>query len=203
MKKNIILSLVLSIFIVLSGCGNSNKIGTVKTYDEIENTIEPQVEETTEATSISIEEYRSKISDFNNSIYDASILLSNISQYERNYWENLEELGRSVDSNKVYENAMDWLKENASEDYDITDTVLQDNYKSICTSYSEIVGMGINTPDVSAINNAYEELFSNYCMLYTLATNPDGDINTFVDKFNEYIDNIKNYNTMLSTFLEE
>jgi len=198
MKKILFISVVLSSLILISGCEASSTSNTDEIYDTTTITAE---EITTEEATINLNDYKTKISEFNNNIYDASILLSNVASYEHSYWENLEEIGGSVNSEKLYEKAIEWLIENA-EGYNVTYTTHQDNYDDICKAYSEIVGMGIDISEVSAINNTYEELFNNYCMLYTLAMSPDGSINTFVDNYNEYINNIEKNNTMLISFLE-
>lgn len=62
--------------------------------------------------------------------------------------------------------------------------------------------MGIDSAEVSPINDAYQELFNDYCMLYVLVTEPSGSLSNFIDNYNDYIDNIKNNTTLLTTLLE-
>lgn len=193
LKKSLAFIVSISMLATLSACNSNDKESSKE-----ETTTEATTEEITE----NIEEYKSKILDFNNNVYEAALLLSNAGKYERNYWENLENIGGTVDFDKVYINALDWLIENADEEYNVTETKLSDDYKAICTSYSEITSMGIDSAEVSPINDAYQELFNDYCMLYVLVTEPSGSLSNFIDNYNDYIDNIKNNTTLLTTLLE-
>lgn len=202
MRNYKVLLIFICSLIMISGCNNQAESKELNEESKTQIAAQSEIEKSSETEYFDLDKYKSKISKFNTDVYDASILLSNAAKYEKSYWQNLEKLNGNVDSEKIYQKAVDWLIENASEEYNVTASTLTDNYKTICSGYSEIVELSIESSEVSAINDAYKQLFDNYCNLYMMVTSPSGSIDSFVDNYNNYIDNIKKYNTMLETFLE-
>lgn len=188
-----------SLILCLGLCGcNSDE----KNSSKVESIVETTEQETTEAVTDNIEEYKLKIKEFSNTTYEASLLLNNAGKFEGNYWKQLNKFGGTIDFDDVYEKAINWLIENADAEYNVTKTKFNDDYKVICTNYSDITGLGVDSTEVSAINEAFEELFKSYCNLYILITEPSGNLSNFIDNTNTYINSIKNTTTLLDTLLE-
>lgn len=91
-----ILCITLLIAILLSACGN---------------TVTPEA-------SISLEEYKIMVSDFNSRIMEESVILANAGMSEYNYWKAYSSLPMygELDYQKMAEAAMEWLSENSDAD---------------------------------------------------------------------------------------
>lgn len=177
--KNRILSILLSVFFVLSlsACGT----------------------ETSENKDISFDEYQNIVRDFNDSVLDASIILSNVGQYEHNYWEALENVDGTIDYDKMVESAMNWLEEKSDSNAETVET----SFNELGNQYSELVKHSFKDNGADEISDNVSQLFSAYNSLYNLVIEPSGNIDDFADQFNEYSSTITDFNSLLLVLLGE
>lgn len=186
MKKSLLLCVFVFLVGILCSCGAES---------------DPQDSTSAQTPAISIEEYESMVSNFNASVLDESIILSNVGQYEYNYWKAFSGLPTygDLDYAVMVEKAMDWLSEES--DYN-ADTVSA-AYDEICAAYSDIVRANVTGDIPEEISNNVNDLFNAYNGLYLLVTDPSGDIASFAEYFNDFSHSITSCNSTLSAILPE
>lgn len=173
---------------VLTGCTPSDAVKTSTTLAPAETT-----------TAFDLNGYKDLISECNASIYDASILLSNMGQWEYNYWKNMVSMNGVLNYDLMAQKAEDWLNEKA----EVSAGTVKENYDAICESYRQIIKTEIEGKEAEKILETFDELFVTYSNLYLLVTSPSGSINIFADSFNDYTNSIKNNNSLLDTLTEK
>ena len=174
-----ILCITLLIAILLSACGN---------------TVTPEA-------SISLEEYKIMVSDFNSRIMEASVILANAGMSEYNYWKAYSSLPMygELDYQKMAEAAMEWLSENSDADAE-----------TVKAAYDELIVASINISDANIDGEIPEELpelvqalFGAYHALYSLVVEPSGEIGDFLIQLNNHVNAIMAFNEDISALIEE
>ncbi len=198
MKKVVLMVLGFVLLLSLLGCSTP-----ASNSEPISAPLLDQPSHTPEATAVfDLAEYKTLALALKDAIMDESILLSNMGNYEYNYWaaeESLGDIGGAIDYDEMSSAANDWLCENA----EIAVGELENNYKNICDQYKEIIHFAVSGAEAEEIQDKTSEMFGSFDALYLLVTAPSGDISDFADKFNEYSDDIKNNDSVLSTLLSD
>lgn len=183
-------TIALSCSILFVGCGKS---APSDVPSEITSLLE------TEETTFDIAEYRNMISQCNDSIMKESVFLSNMGNFEYNYWKALNSVSGNIDYDSMVLKAYEWLAENSDSSY----LALEKNYVEIGVQYKEIIEKSVSGTEVEELKDALHDLYEAFNSLYMLTTSPSGSISDFTDKFNNYTDAIKNQNSYISSLLLE
>lgn len=186
-----IICILLLIFIVLSGCS---------TPEPPEPTAAPEPTQvpTPEPTqSFNIDEYKVLVSELKDSVTDALVLVSNMGQYEFNYWETLENIGGTIDYDAMVLDVSDWMKENV----DIDTGTLPSTYADISKKYKGFIKIDVTGAEAEEIQKNAIELYKAFDGLYLLVTSPSGSLSDFAEKYNDYMDIIQTSDSLLSTLL--
>ena len=187
MKKTIaVLTIALST-ISLFGCSSSKT-----------NTTDNQTEVATTKKSFDIELYKKSVGILNDSIMETSILVSNMAQYENNYWSNLEKIGGTIDYKELVDKAYNWLEKKS----DTKKEDIEKSYSNICNKFKEVSLQEVSGKEAEELQSSSKELFQAFDSLYDLATNPTGDNSSFVSNYNKYIETIKSTNNNISVYLK-
>lgn len=152
-----------------------------------------------EEPTLTFDEYKEAAADFNSSILDASVILSNVGKYEYNFWDALSDVDGEVDYEDMVDRAMEWLSEKSESDA----ASVSATYDELSDIYSDLVMCSYDEGGAEEIAENINDLFSAYNQLYLLVTEPSGDIGAFADRFNKYSDIIVEKNSMLEILLEE
>ncbi|MEG1564827.1 MAG: hypothetical protein RR365_14055 [Bacteroides sp.] len=145
------------------------------------------------------QDYKDMVSKCNTDIADAGIILSNIGNYEYNYWEASNNIGGNIDYAHMLDSAKKWLHEKGNIEF----IVVENAYTNICAQYKEIIKINVSGADVDEINDNFNKLFNAYNGMYLLITSPTGDISSFAENFNTYSDDFKSSNSILSLLVAE
>lgn len=171
MKK--LICAIISTGILFTACGTENNEGSIYTTEDVQEiTSQQETEPLRDIESIEL------LNNFINSAEDASIILSNIVDYEKSYYENLKSLNGTFEPELAVKHAKDWMEKKTDYKSDKIDT----DFEKIGELYKKIEE---NNLEYEYIDKIYE----NYVALYSLAISPS-DMSNFVSKGNEYIENI-------------
>lgn len=185
--KKILLTISLSTVILLCGCSTNNEA----IFKDTETT---QTDNITQEP-FDMESYKNSIKHFNDSAMDTSVLLSNMAQYENNYWQAI---GGKINFDKMLSATYDWLEEKGNTKKE----ELEKKYNDVCSIYKEISLIEVSDKEAEELQSESKALFTSFNALYNLATNPSGDNSTFVKNYNEYIDSIKSHNSLIEIYLK-
>lgn len=200
MKKTTSILTFAAMLLSMTACGTNDSSEAEKATTNVTETMAATtIVETTEKP-FDIEEFKKKISEFNDTVYTAGILLSNAGNYESNSIEIDHNFGDTPDPDEMYKNAVEWLIKKADPDMGMTETKIEDDYSAICKEYQDIKAADNCTQELSAVREAYEDLFNGYTALYNVVTNPP--ISSFTSKFNEQVDAVTEANSKLTAFLK-
>lgn len=188
MKKILSLVLVFIFALSLTACGEDNN----------------DKNETKEKT-ITIEEYKNQVLKFVTNTEASGIILSNMAQYENNYWSTLESYGGSINSQEDYDKILsktyEWVKEKQP---DLNQETITNDYNKICSEYKNILlCVTEDSKEKTEIESEFKELFNAYNSIYLLVTSPSGDLNTFVNNYNTYNDTFKSSKSNLDILLQK
>ncbi len=187
MRRLLALLLVLSMGLSMAACGAA---------EETEETIAP---ETTEATTeetvppFDIDEYKTAVWSCSSKMYENSIILYNLANYENTYWESLEKLSGTVTPEDLINSALEWLEKKGGG----TESEITAQYEAIKHEYKEIVSTEISGTEAEEIKKIYDEYFDAYLSFYKLVFSPSGTIGDFVENINNCINTIENCNSKL------
>lgn len=190
MKK--LVCLLLTVTLVLSVGGCSKKKDDTSSDNEKQQTSLSSQEET------SIEEYAVLVSDCVEEIENASVLLSNMANYEYEYWSALDNIDGNFDTKKAVQKARDWLSEKA----DVEENKIETDYKIIVGKYSDVVEVNISDENAKLLNDNLTKLYDEYCLLYNLTISPGDNLSIFTTNYNSYVDNITNYLNTINTSID-
>lgn len=150
--------------------------------------------------AISAEKYNSMVSDFNSRLMEESVILANVGMYEYNYWDAFSGLSTygDLDYEEMAKKAMDWLAENS----DATSETVKAAYDELIASYSAIAEANVDGDVPEDVPKLVDALFGAYHMLYSLVTEPSGEIDDFLLQLSEHSEAIMTFNEDLSSLLE-
>ncbi|MFQ8760594.1 MAG: hypothetical protein ACLSAF_15370 [Intestinimonas sp.] len=186
--KKMILSVLTASLLLLSACG-----GQPSASSPSPSPSEPQ------APAFDLEEYKTAVSEFNTSVMDEAVLLSNIGKYEHNYWKALGSVNGTMDYDKMVEKAMEWLSGEVEEDA----SSIEAAYGDICAAYAVLAASDSDEGIADELSENVDDLFNAYNALYLLVTEPSGGIDDFADDFNEYSGAITECNSTITALLGE
>lgn len=145
------------------------------------------------ANTFDLSAYKDLVADCRAKIKESGILLSNIGQWENNYWKAMGSL-----SDDMVGSAFEWLEEQSGENRDTVDS----GYSDIRDTYKEIILLEVEGKEAEEIDEAFRGLYDSYSSLYRLVTEPSGSRSDFVDDFNDSINAFTTHDDTLSLFLE-
>lgn len=190
MKKSIALTLAVVLLLSLTSCGGN----TVEPETTVAPT-ETTVPETTQP--FDLDSYKSMMATCINRMHKNSTLLSILALYEQSYWDSLEKVNGIVTAEKLFSKACEYLVENT--DYDKTDVVSW--HETILTHYKNIISTEISGAEAESIKEVFDEYFDAYLSLYSLAMEPSGELEDFIDSYESYSSIIENCETKLEVLL--
>ncbi|MCI8633922.1 MAG: hypothetical protein HFE64_10655 [Lachnospiraceae bacterium] len=196
-KKLTICTLILALLFSFTACTSNNPEADSNSIIESSLTAESSLPPENE---FDISAYTKLVEESRQAIEETAILLSNLGQYEYNYWNALNNVNGTMDYSSMVDSAFNWLldKGNVSRD-----EVVQ-NYTTICNQYKEIIQIDIGTNSAaSTIKNEYDTLYTNFDNYYRLVTDPSGDVNSFSDTFNTYTRAIESSNSKLGLLTQD
>ena len=200
MKKATALLILCSVLASLTACGTDDK-STSQAGIKTDIVTEAPTEPPTTEPPFDTEAFKKRISDFDETICNASILLMNAIKYQANYLKALTNFGSSASSEEMYQNAVEFLLEKADEDMNMSETKLEDDYKVICKEYADITAEDPNTQDLSAIREAYEKLYDGYTAMYMVVTSPPTSTSSYSCESGDALDNFNDADTKLKAYL--
>lgn len=181
MKKPVALILSVILILGLCSCGNQNESNSKP--NEVESSV------------FDLSEYKETASAYRAETYQASIILSNMGNYENTYWKAL---GRLSDT--MVDSAFEWLSENSEE---TQDTMAAAN-ESISSAYKDLVLVDFgDDKEAAEIDAGIRSLYDGYSSLYTLVTEPTGSREDFVRELSQLIGDVGAANDDLLLFLPE
>lgn len=185
MKKKIVAVIFMAALILcVSACGNTSQ--------------------ETQVPSISIDEYKSMVSEFNEKIMDESILLANVGMYEYSWWGAFSGISNEVgfgdiDYEAMVESAMKWLSENS----DSNAETVKSTYDELIASCAAIDDANVEGEVPDDISEFTIALFGAYSQLYTTVTEPSGSIEDFLLVLRDSAEAVTVFNADLASALNE
>ena len=132
--------------------------------------------------------YKDAIENCTAEMYDSAVLLLNVAEYEINYWESLEKLGGTVNSEKILSSAWEWLAEKS----EYTKEDIDSQYDIVTSLYKDIITTEISGAKAAEMKEIYDDYFDAYITFYNLVCAPSGSSSDFIDACNSCISTIKN-----------
>lgn len=184
-------SIIMAVLLVflLAGCVNSPA-------PEVEPTLTPTSTSTPEPTptptpeptkepiaTFNVDEYRTNISDAKDELEKLYIPLGNMATYQANYIKNLNNLGGKFESEKVFNNAVEWMEEKS--DYLFDDVSV--GFEEATKKYKEILAIETQGGEAEKLQELYFNLYDALCELYFTVTQPSKS--TFADSVTNSMDN--------------
>lgn len=155
------------------------------------------LETTAPTVEFDFEEYKAKVLECLPELNDGCIALSNVCQYENNYWKSLERVGGHFDTDKAVSAAFEWLESKSDYSVDYIDA----QYKSIGAMYKEVIAVNTFGSEAEEIGGTFSDYYDAYIGLYNLAMSPSGDRGTFVDSYNNLTSIIRKCQSKLDILL--
>lgn len=198
MKKVLIAIVCVVLAVSMAGCAPSQQSAGESTTGSVgaEASEGDIVQGTPE---ISIEDYKSLISDSQTNIEKAVVVLSNMGKYEYNFIDAREGLSKMpFDPETVVESAKEWLEEN-----DVDFSEIEAIQKTIDDEYKEIIAIDISGSEAEKIKELYDELYDGYRELSRVVVSPPTNADEFADVFNGSIDTIQGCNEKISLLVSD
>lgn len=148
---------------------------------------------------IDLSEYKTLVGKCNDDIMELSILLSNMGQYEHNYWKILNGGNGAMDYDSMVSRAFEWLEREA----EIDQAAMETKYQDVCDQYKKIFAVDVTDSIALDVRTSFLELFDSFNSLYLLVTAPSGSMSDFVSHYNTYSGKIKNINSTLSLMVSD
>ena len=191
MKKLHSILYVILLVAILSACGSGSAPETSPETPEA-----PEMQ----APTVSVEEYKTMVSEFNAHLMDEALILANAGMYEYNYWKTFSGLPAygDLDYQSMAESAMEWLSEKSDA-----------SAETVEAAYGELIASCVDISDANVDGDIPEELpdlvvalFGAYDCLYSLVTEPSGEIEDFVVQLRDYTEVITTFNEDISSLVE-
>ena len=172
MKKIIALFLALLLVVSLAACGSNT-----------EATTEPTTAPTTEP--FDAEEYKALVSDCIVKIYDSTVVVSNIINFECKYLKTFKKVaGASATPSmeSVVETGIKGLEEYS----DYTEESVKEQYNEISSMYNNIVLFAEGQAEAAEIQTVFTEMHEAYDGFYNLAFQPKTDLGALASSHDEH-----------------
>lgn len=187
MKKLLCVVLASAFLPCLSSCKSEQMSSEIATP-------EPSV------SSFNLDEYKSEASAYRQDVYQASIILGNIANYESKFLTAAYNFGDHPDADNVAENAFEWLSENSNESRDTVSSA----YDDIRTSYRSLILSDFgDDPEAAEIDGYVRSLYEYYSGLYELVTEPTLLHSEFASEAADLLSGIQSTNEDMLIFLPE
>lgn len=185
-NKLIIIITLISVFFV--GCAKDIENAETSPSTEPSAPTDPQFD---------IVEYKELVSDCVDELSNGSIVLLNVVNYECTYWNILNNLNSTFNSEKVYSSAMNWLEENS----EYTEADIQAQYDDISSKYKKIIAISTEGNEAATIFENFDELYDAYIGLYNMSKSPSGTLGAFASSYDNYFGIVETCTAKLDTLL--
>lgn len=175
-KKVMTIILCFALLLTLVGCGQTSAEESVP--ETTAHTTEPPTE-----PPFDLDAYKTSVKTCVSEVYDSTVLLYNVANYEINFWESLEQFSGTVTAEKITTAAWEWLEEKG----DCTQDDIVAQYDDITGLYKEIISTKIEGAEAEEIKATFDEYFDAYIKFYNLVCSPTGTSADFVDSCNACI----------------
>ena len=155
----------------------------------------------TQVSTVSLEEYKTMVSDFNSRLMDEAVILTNVGMYEYSYWNAYSGLPTygDLDYQSMAESAMEWLSENSDA-----------NAETVEAAYDELIAACVEISDANVDGDIPEELpdvavalFGAYDALHSLVTEPSGEIEDFILQLKDRAEAVTTFSEDISSLIAE
>ena len=183
MKKMFALFLALIMMLSFTACGSSTETTT-------EVTTEP----------FDVEEYKTLVSDCIVKIYDSTVVVSNIINFECKYIKTFQKVAgasKQPSMESVVETGIKGLEEYS----DYTEESVKEQYNNITEIYNSIVLSGEGHAEAAEIQTVFSEMYAAYDGFYNLAFSPELDLGALATKHDEHTKIIVNCKGTLENLL--
>ena len=138
------------------------------------------MEPVSQEPSISIEEYKSMVSDLNDKIINEVLILATAGEYEHSYWKAHNNISKTVpfgelDFDTMVEDTMEWVAKNS----DSSAETIESAYHVLIADYAIVADANVDGEAPGDLSTCVDGLFGAYHQLYTAVTRPSGDIEDF------------------------
>ena len=179
MKKIFIALLTAILLIGTTACSSSSNT------EEVTTTTAETIEENTNVSETSIENYKNKVYSLTETIEEASVLLSNMAKYEYNYMSSLYKISGRMDSDSVVENGRTWLSEKGN----VKEDRIDKDFEKITNDYFEIKELTVSGKKAETIDEKLSNLYDEYSAFYTQTTTASS-LDNFADDYNDHVNAI-------------
>ena len=187
MKKLLCVVLASAFLPCLSSCSS------VQTSPEM-STPEPSV------SSFNLDEYKREASAYRQEVYQASVILGNLANYESTFLTTANNFGSYTTADDVTESAFEWLSKNSDESLDTVSSA----YDDIRTSYKALILAEYgDDPEAAEIDGYVRSFYEYYSSLYELVTEPTLLHSEFASEAAGLLRDIQSTNEDLLIFLPE
>lgn len=186
MNKLILVMLILSV--LLCGCSKDNPTTDGEDPDVAQDT---PAADTKDAASedaapetepeIDLDEYKSLVGEFRANVYDASVILMNMGNYEASF---MKALGSTSDT--LVDDAFEWLEKKS----DNTKASFEALDESVAAQFGEILEM-TKGDAAQLIFAQVNTLYTDYTALYDTVTTVPYSVSAFTSEFNEAMSAVK------------
>lgn len=201
MRKSIVVILVIILVVVLCSCRKtaSDNIGqpdvAIRKTAGMSEAVKGESSTIGTDEQFDLESYKKMASEFRVSTYAASVVLSNMGNYENTYWKTLGTL-----SDSMVDAAFSWLAKNSDESQETVTA----NYEDIRAVYKELILIDFgDNAEASEIDAGVRALYDGYSELYNAVTRPSGSRAHFASHVSNLISEIQSANDDLLLFLPE
>ena len=187
MKKMFALFLALITILSFTACGSNTEAAT-----------EPTTIPTTEP--FDVDEYKALVSDCITEIYDGTVVISNIINFECKYLKTFQKVSgasKKPSMESVVETGIKGLEEYS----DYTEESVKEQYNNITEMYNTIILSGADHAEVNEIQTYFTEMYEAYDGFYNLAFCPELDLGALATSHDEHTHTIINCNEALKNLL--
>jgi hypothetical protein len=139
------------------GCGNGQGINTHN-------------------TAMDTQEFRVRATALNTEAFAFATHLGNMGMFQMNFWQNLEALGGTAESDTVAERGFEWLEENSG----MTRYCVDTDFNRLFTEYEHLQNASVDCPYAPDIQGELSVLFTYCMMIYRTVTAPEASLDNFI-----------------------
>lgn len=185
-----ILTALLASLIAMSllGCGGN------------QGNVNESIPETAATTAIQfdLDAYKESVSTCATEISNEVVVLNNVVKKEADYLKIYNDVSNGkANYEGAVETAMKWLEEKS----DYSAESIEEQYNEIAKMYKDIVSEEITGAEAEELKEVFDELFTAYIELHSLALSPSGSLSAFIENCNDCIDTIKTDTSKLDILL--
>ena len=183
MKKLLALFMALLMVLSFTACGSKPEPTTIPTTEPFD-----------------VEEYKTLVSDCITEIYDSTVVVSNIINFECKYLQAFKKVA-GASSTPSMESVVETGIKGLEEYSDYTEESVKEKYNEISAMYNEIILSGADHAEVNEIQTVFMEMYEAYDGFYNLAFSPKLDLGALATSHDEHTHAIVNCKEALENFL--